>query len=362
MKYDYLIVGIGFAGTTLGRKLAEAGKKVLLIDRRGHIGGNSYDYYDNSGILVHKYGPHYFRTNDKEVWQFLSRFTEWRYYQYIVKAYVDGQLFDFPINLNTINQFYGTNFSLTEAKEFIEKIREKIDNPKNTEERVTAKIGKDIYEKFFKNYTIKQWDIDPKDLDASVAARIPIRFNKDSRYFDSFYQAMPKHGYHKLFENMLSHSNIEVKLNVDFLKNKNEFDYENLIYTGCMDEFFDYKFGLLPYRSLRFEFETFNQEYYQDYLQINYPNEYDFTRIVEIKHATGQKIDKTTIVYEYPMAEGDPYYPIPRKENEELYQKYKAEAEKIKNAFFVGRLVQYKYLDMDQVVRESLNLYYKLEG
>jgi UDP-galactopyranose mutase len=357
MKYDYLIVGAGFAGATIARKLAEENKHVLIIDRRDHIGGNSYDYYDKAGILVHKYGPHYFRTNDSEVWDFLSRFTEWRYYQYIVKSFVDGQLFDFPINLNTINQFYGTNFSSVEAKEFIEKVKIKIAIPKNSEEQIVSQVGQDIYEKFFKNYTIKQWKTDPKKLDASITARIPIRFNKDPRYFSSIYQAMPKNGYHKLFENLLNHNNIDIKLNNEFTKDKSNFDYEKLIFTGCIDEFFNYKFGKLGYISLKFEFETFDKELYQNYSQINYPNEYDFTRIVEIKHATGQKINKTTIVREYPKENGDPYYPILNNENAILYEKYLVESQMLKNIYFVGRLAQFKYLNMDQTVREALSLF-----
>lgn len=360
MKYDYLIVGTGFAGATLARKLAENNKKICIIDRRDHIGGNSFDYYDNSGVLVHKYGPHYFRTDDKIIWDFLSKFTEWRYYQYVVKSFVDGQLFDLPINLNTINQFYNTNFSSFEAKEFLEKIKVKIDGPKNSEEQVISQVGQDIYEKFFKNYTIKQWKTDPKNLDTSITARIPIRFNKDPRYFSSFYQAMPKNGYHKIFDNLLNHKNITIKLKTDF-KNINNIIYDKLIYTGCIDEFFDYKHGNLGYRSLRFEFETFNQEYYQDYSQINYPNEYDFTRIVEIKHATGQKIKNTTIVREYPEESGDPYYPILTKDNMAIYEKYLNESQKISNVYFVGRLAQFKYLNMDQAIKEALNLFEKLK-
>ncbi|MBF0563672.1 MAG: UDP-galactopyranose mutase [Nitrospirae bacterium] len=361
MGYDYLIVGCGFAGAVSARCLADRGRKVLIMERRSHIGGNSYDFYNSFDILVHKYGPHYFRTNDKDVWQFLSGFTEWRYCQYVIKSCVDGQLFDFPVNLNTINQFYGTRFSSMEAKEFIEKLRVKIDRPRNSKEQVISIIGENIYNAFFKNYTIKQWGVDPSNLDASVTARIPVRFNKDPRYFESIYQAMPKEGYSKLFENMLDHPDISLMLNTDYHKDKDGINYTKLIYTGCIDEYFDFQFGKLPYRSLRFEFENYEQEYYQEYSQINYPNEYDFTRVVEIKHVTGQKISKTTIVREYPESEGEPYYPIPMMKNEQLYLKYKNEADKLRDTYFIGRLAQYKYLNMDQVVKESIDLINKLE-
>lgn len=358
VKFDYLIVGAGFAGATLARKLAEHKKRVLIIDRRDHIGGNSYDYYDKHGVLVHKYGPHYFRTDIEDVWKFLSKFTKWRPWRYIVKACVGGKLYDMPINLNTINKFYKKDFNSREAEDFIKRItKNKKQIPKNSEEQVILKIGKDIYDKFFKNYTMKQWGIHPRKLDASVTARIPIRFNTDERYFESKHQAMPLKGYCKLFKGILSHHNIEVRLKTDFFKNKNKLQYDNLIYTGCIDEFFNYKYGKLPYRSLKFKHKSLNQEFYQEYSQINYPNDYKYTRIVEIKHATGQKIKNTTIVKEYPMVKGDPYYPIPMKRNEKLYAKYKEEADKLKNIYFVGRLAQYKYLNMDQVIKEAINLF-----
>ncbi len=357
-RCDYLIVGAGFSGAVLAQKLAEEkNRKVIVIDKRQHIGGNSYDYYNEHGVLVHKYGPHYFRTDDSEVWEFLSKFTEWRHYQYVIKVYTDAQLFDFPINLNTINQFYGKSFDSKEAREFMETVREKIDNPANAEEQVLSQVGRDLYDKFFKNYTIKQWGLDPKELDASVTARIPIRFNRDPRYFDSYYQVMPRYGYHKLFENMFDHPNIVVKLGVDFFEHKEAFEYETLIYTGCIDEFFEYKYGKLSYRSLRFEFETLEQEYYQQYPQINYPNEYNFTRIVEIKHATGQRIGRTTIVREYSQDCGEPFYPIPKKDNLVLYEKYKEETKKYESIIFIGRLAQYRYLNMDQIVKNALRLF-----
>ena len=354
-KYNFLIVGAGLTGSVLAERLASIGKKVLVIDRRNHIGGNCYDYYDKDGILVHKYGPHFFHTNDKEAWEYLSNFTEWIHFPLRVKSFVDGQLFDLPINLNTINHLYHLNLSSQEMGLFLDKIKKKIDIPKNAEEQVVSRVGWDIYNKFFKNYTIKQWGIPPKDLDASVTARIPIRYNKDDRYFSDKYQGIPKKGYYKMFENIINHKNIELRLSSNYREIKNKVIYQNLIYTGCIDEFFNYKFGKLPYRSLRFEFETLNKKFYQDYCTVNYPNDYDFTRIVELKHATGQKVKKTTIVKEYPISKGEPFYPIPRKENETLYKKYAQEVEKFNNIYFIGRLAQYKYYNMDQVVREALN-------
>jgi len=355
-KYDFLIVGAGLAGSVLAERLVSIGEKILVIDRRSHIGGNCHDYYDEAGVLVHKYGPHFFHTNDEEVWKYLSNFTEWIYFPLRVKSFVDGQLFDLPINLNTVNHLYNLNLSSREMKLFLDKIKEKIDNPKNAEEQVVSRVGWDIYNKFFKNYTIKQWGIHPKDLDASVTARIPIRYNRDDRYFSDKFQGIPKKGYYKMFENIINHKNIELRLNSDYREIKSKVVYQNLIYTGCIDEFFNYKFGKLPYRSLWFEFKTLNRNFYQNYCTVNYPNDYDFTRIVELKHATGQKVNKTTIIKEYPISRGEPFYPVPRKQNERLYKKYAREADKLKNTYFVGRLAQYKYYNMDQVVREALNL------
>lgn len=357
MSYDYLIIGAGFAGSTTARVLAEKGFKVLIIERRNHIGGNSFDYFDTNGVLIHKYGPHYFRTNSEEVFAFLSRFTAWRNWEYIVKACVNDKLYDLPINLNTINKFFNKNFSSEEAQKFIENKKVKIKNPQNAEEQVVSQIGYEIYDNFFKEYTTKQWGIPPHELDKSVTARIPIRFNTDPRYFTDKYQCMPASGYFKLFENLLDHKNIEVKLNEDFSKNKQKYDSKTLVYTGCIDEYYNYIYNKLPYRSLKFEIERLNQEFYQDYSQINYPNNFEYTRIVEIKHATGQKINKTTIIKEYPSAKGDPYYPIPNPKNELHYLKYKELAEKEKNVFFIGRLAQYKYLNMDQVVLNTLNTF-----
>lgn len=355
-KFDYLIVGAGFAGSVLAERLNSIGKKVMVIDKRDHVGGNCYDYYDKSGVLVHKYGPHYFRTNFDEVKDYLSLFTDWRLCEYRIRTSVGGKLYTFPINRNTLNEFFGISLSTEkEVEDFLVSKKEKIEDPKNAEEQVLSLVGKEIYEAFFKNYTKKQWGVESSTLDASVTARIPVRFNDDDRYVSDKFQAMPSGGYHKLFEKMLH--NIEVRLCTDFGDIKNNIFYENLIYTGPIDEFFDYKYGKLPYRSLNFKFENHNKEFYQDWSQINYPNDNDFTRIVEIKHVTGQKIANTTITKEYPVSGGDPFYPIPAKDNFNLYAKYRNDADDLKNVYFVGRLAQYKYLNMDQVVKEALDLF-----
>lgn len=356
MNYDYLIVGAGLSGSVLAERLTSIGEKVLVIDKRSHVGGNCYDYYDEAGVLVHKFGPHYFRTNYEEVEKYLSRFTEWRKYEYRIRSYVNGKLYPIPINRDTLNSFFKINLSTDEeAERFLESKRIKIDKPKNAEEQVLAAVGRELYEAFYKNYTIKQWGVKPTELDASVTARIPVRTNTDDRYFDDRFQAMPLEGYTKLVENLLR--GVEVRLNTDYRRVKDKIKYNKLIYTGPIDEFFDYKYGRLPYRSLRFEFESFDMEFYQDFSQINYPNDYEYTRIVEIKHATGQKIPRTTIVKEYPKSVGEPFYPIPNPRNHELYLKYKEEASKLKNTYFIGRLAEYKYLNMDQVCKNALDLF-----
>lgn len=356
-----MIVGAGFAGSVLAERLKSIGKKVLIVEKRSHAGGNCYDYHDTNGVLIHKYGPHYFRTDYDVVRDYLSKFTEWHPVEYRVKACVNGRLFTIPINRETLNDFFNENLKTErEAEEFLSFKKLKIDLPKNAEEQVLSLAGKEIYDAFFKNYTLKQWGVDPKCLCASVTARIPIRTNRDDRYFTSKFQAIPKHGYHALFSNLLE--NIPILLNTRFESIKDYIQYDKLIYTGLIDEFFNYKFGELPYRSLKFKFEQYNKEFYQKWSQINYPNDYDFTRIVEIKHVTGQNINKTTIVKECPCSEGEPYYPIPVDKNYELYKKYKAEAEKLENIYFIGRLAQYEYLNMDEVVKRALELFEVLKN
>lgn len=353
--YDYMIVGAGFAGSVLAERLARVeNKKVLIIDRRNHIAGNAYDYYDEAGILVHKYGPHIFHTNSKDVFDYLSQFTEWRNYQHRVLASVDGQLLPIPINLNTINKMYGLNLNSDELTDFFKERAEKKKEVLTSEDVVINSIGRELYEKFFKGYTKKQWNLDPSQLSASVIARIPTRTNKDDRYFTDTFQVMPLHGYTKMFEKMLDHPNIHVMLNTDYKDVMGVIPYKKLIFTGPIDEYFDFRFGKLPYRSIEFKFETLDQEKFQETGTINYPNDYGFTRITEFKHLSGQKHHKTSIVYEFPKTDGDPYYPIPRPENASIYKQYHQLALQMKNTYFVGRLATYKYYNMDQVVAQAL--------
>ncbi|MDB5021846.1 MAG: UDP-galactopyranose mutase [Pedobacter sp.] len=359
--YDYLIVGAGFAGCVLAEKLASVtNKKVLIIDKRNHIAGNAYDHYDKAGILVHKYGPHIFHTNSKEVYNYLSQFTEWRNYQHRVLANVDGQLFPIPINLNTINQMYGLNLNSDEVTDFLASKAEKKSEVLTSEDVVVGSVGRELYEKFFKGYTKKQWDLDPSELNASVTARIPTRTNKDNRYFTDTYQVMPLYGYTKMFEKMLDHPNINIMLNTNYKDVMTEINYRKLIFTGPVDEYFDFQYGKLPYRSLEFKFETLDQEKFQETGTINYPNDYAFTRITEFKYLSGQKHEKTSLVYEFPKSEGDPYYPIPKPENAELYKKYQDLAAQLENVHFVGRLATYKYYNMDQVVAQALTTFKKI--
>ena len=361
--FDYLIVGAGFAGSVLAERLARgSGKKVLLVDRRPHIGGNAFDHYDDAGVLVHKYGPHIFHTNSKEVFEYLSTYTRWRPYEHRVRASVDGQLVPMPINLDTINQLYGLKLTSMQVEDFFASVAEPRETVRTSEDVVVGRVGRELYEKFFRNYTRKQWGLDPSQLDAMVTARVPVRTNRDDRYFSDTYQAMPLRGYTRMFENLLDHENIKILLNTDYREVEKLIPYDKMIYTGPVDEFFEYRYGKLPYRSLKFEFETVNQEWVQPVAVINYPNEHLYTRVTEFKHLTGQEHPKSSLVYEYPMAEGDPYYPVPRPENNELYKKYQALAEERSDVHFVGRLATYKYYNMDQVVAQALSVYARIIG
>jgi len=358
-----MIVGAGFAGSVAAERLAAGfGKKVLLVDKRPHIGGNAYDHHDEHGILVHRYGPHIFHTNSREVFDYLSRFTEWRQYQHRVLACVDGQLLPIPINLDTVNRLYGLSLTSFELEKFFASVAEPVAVPRTSEEVIVGKVGRELYEKFFRKYTLKQWGLDPSELDAQVTARVPVRTNRDDRYFTDTYQAMPRHGFTRMFERMLDHPNIHVLLNTDYRDIEGIIPYREMIYTGPVDEYFDFRFGKLPYRCLEFKFETHDRAQLQPVAVVNYPNEYAYTRVTEFKHLTGQDHARTTLVYEYPCDEGDPYYPVPRPENAELYRRYQALAESTRGVHFVGRLATYKYYNMDQVVAQSLALCARLMG
>jgi UDP-galactopyranose mutase len=360
--YDYLIVGAGYAGSVLAERLArDAGKKVLLVDRRPHVAGNAYDHPDAAGVLVHKYGPHIFHTNSREIFDYLSQFTEWRPYEHRVRAMVDGQLLPIPINLDTINRLYGLNLDTAGLEAFFAKVRENVPQIRTSEDVVLAAVGRELYEKFFRGYTRKQWGLDPSELSSQVTARIPTRTNRDDRYFTDAHQSMPLHGFTRMFENMLDHDNITIQLGTDYREVKDSVPYREMIYTGPIDEFFDFRYGVLPYRSLEFRHETHDMEVFQDAPVVNYPDpNVPHTRITEFKYLTGQQHPKTSIVYEYPRAEGDPYYPIPRPQNAEINAKYQALVNDTPGLYFVGRLASYKYYNMDQVVGAALTLYSKI--
>jgi UDP-galactopyranose mutase len=356
--FDYLIVGAGFAGSVLAERLAsQEDKKVLVVDVRNHIGGNAYDFYNADGILIHKYGPHIFHTNSARVFDYLSQFTDWRPYQHRVKASVDGKLLPIPINLDTVNALYGLSLTSFELEDFFKSVAEPREVTRTSEDVVVGIVGRELYEKFFRGYTRKQWGLDPSELDAGVTARVPTRTNRDDRYFTDTYQAMPLHGYTRMFERMLDHPNIKLMLNTDYREINGFIPYRELIYSGPIDEYFDFRYGTLPYRSLEFRFETHDMPEYQPVPVVNYPNDYAYTRITEFKYLTGQEHAKTTIVYEHPTAEGDPYYPVPRPENAQLYKRYKTLADSTPHTHFVGRLATYKYYNMDQVVAQALATY-----
>src|SRR5215212_6237902 len=311
--FDFLVVGAGFAGAVLAERLAsQAGKRVLIVDRRTHIAGNAHDTYDDAGVLIHTYGPHIFHTSSQRIFEYLSQFTRWRPYQHRVRASVDGQLVPLPINLDTINQLYGLQLSAFEAADFFKRLAEPRDAIRTSEDVVVSSVGRELYEKFFKHYTRKQWGLDPSELDASVIARVPTRTNRDDRYFTDTYQAMPLHGYTRMFERMLSHPNIKIMLNVDYRELRGIIPFGEMIYTGPIDEYFNFQYGKLPYRSIRFEHVTLDKAWHQSVGVVNFPQTNDYTRVTEYKHLTGQEHEKTALTYEYPSAEGDPYYPIPK--------------------------------------------------
>lgn len=354
---DTLIVGAGFAGATCARLLAEAGQRVLLIDKRTHPGGNAFDRRDAHGLLVHEYGPHIFHTNSEKVWAFLSRFTAWRPYEHRVLAAVDGQLLPIPINRSTINRLYGLQLDEAGVAAFFERVRTPREPLRTSEDVVLNSVGPELCDKFFRGYTRKQWGRGLEELSAGVAARIPTRTNDDDRYFTDRFQAMPADGYTRMFERMLQHPNIELRLGCDFQSLCGSVARRRTIYTGPIDEYFSYRLGRLPYRSLRFEHEHLaDTPRLQPVGTVNYPNDHAFTRITEFKHLTGETHPGTSVVREFPCDGGDPYYPVPAAQNEALYKRYEALAENEANTHFIGRLAQYRYYNMDQVVAAALQL------
>lgn len=366
-QIDILIIGAGISGSVLAERYASIGKKVLIIEKRNHIAGNCYDYRDENGILVSKYGAHLFHTNDEEVWKYVNQFSDWYPWEHKVVARVGDKTVPIPVNITTVNTLFNTHITNEEEmKTWLEEHRSPIAKPSNGEEAVLSRVGPILYEKMFRHYTKKQWDKYPSELDASVLDRIPVRTNYDDRYFSDTYQALPKGGYTQLFEKILNHPNIEVLLETDYFDVKDEYsNYEKLFYTGPVDRFFEFKHSLLEkleYRSINFVSETIDAQFFQENSVVNYPGtEVDFTRIVEYKHFGNQKSDKTTIVKEFTVDEGDPYYPVPNPRNQEIYARYKAEADKLTDVYFVGRLANYKYFNMDQAFKNALDLFDQLE-
>jgi UDP-galactopyranose mutase len=359
-RYDTLVVGAGYAGTIMAEQLAtRCGQRVLVIDRRDHIAGNAYDYYDEHGVLVHKYGPHIFHTNSEKVVNYLSRFTDWIPYEHRVLAHVDGLDLPMPINRTTVNRLYGLELSTdAEVEQFLAERAEHVEYIRNSEDVVVAKVGRELYEKFFRGYTIKQWQRDPSELAASVCARIPIRTNEDDRYFTDSFQNMPADGYTAMFEQMLDQPGIEVSVSTDYYDVADEIEHDHLVWTGPIDRFFDNRFGALPYRSLEFELRnepTPDADLLFPAGQMNEPSkDVPYTRRTEFRHLTGQKHDSSTYAIEYPRSDGAPYYPIPNDETRELYRQYEALGAELPDVTFVGRLARYQYLNMDQVVGQAL--------
>ncbi|MCP5048573.1 MAG: UDP-galactopyranose mutase [bacterium] len=360
MRVDYLIAGAGFSGCTLAERLAnELNKKVLIVEKRDHIGGNAYDCFNDDGIRIQVYGPHIFHTKIKRVWDYLNRFTTFNNYVHRVLSHLKEMEVYFPINLDTMEKITGHPFTPESLKDYFEKKRIPMDEKdiKNSRDVVMSQVGEEVYELFVKHYTKKQWGIYPEELDPQVLRRIPVRYNRDTRYFDDPWQGIPTHGYTKIFENMVKSDNIHILLNTDYRDVLDSVTFDKLIYTGPVDDYFDYIYGKLPYRTMRFEFETLDMERFQAAAVVNYPRDNEFTRITESKHFYFQEHPQTTICYEYSQSHGDPYYPVPRAENRGLYEQYKAAVDKLKNTYFIGRLAQYKYINMDQAVNNALELF-----
>ncbi len=364
-RYDYLIVGCGFAGSVLAERLAnEHDARILMIDKRDHVGGNAYDERNADGILYHKYGPHIFHTNSDEIFAYLSRFTKWRPYEHKVLACVRDQLVPIPINRTTLNRLFDAGLETDEeAAAFLAARAEPVADIQTSEDVVINAVGRELYELFFRGYTRKQWGLDPSELDKQVTSRIPTRTNTDDRYFGDKHQAMPADGYTEMFARMLDHPNITIALGTDYRDVRDEVDAAHTIYTGPVDEYFDWRFGKLPYRSLRFVHSTIDKQQFQPVAVVNYPSEeVPYTRISEYKHLTGQEHRRTSITLEYPSTEGDPYYPIPRPENQALYKKYEALADSTPGVTFVGRLATYRYYNMDQIDGQALATFRRLDA
>jgi UDP-galactopyranose mutase len=361
MQYNFLVVGAGFAGAVCAQQLAEAGKTVLIVDKRPHIGGNAYDCYDPAGVLIHPYGPHIFHTNSKRIFEYLSRFTAWRFYEHRVLALVNSKLVPVPINLTTLRLLYGVASEM-DAQRHLESVRCQVPQIESSEDLVLSSVGHDLCEKIFRGYTLKHWGLDLSQLPASVAARIPTRTNDDDRYFTDTHQFMPANGYASMFDKMLESPRIDMRLSSSFDEIKSHCRFDKLIYTGPIDEYYNYRFGRLPYRSVRFEHEHLPMCKFQPVGTVNYPNDYGYTRITEFKYLTGQQTEGTSIVREYPKAGGDPFYPVPGKTNEQIYLQYQALVKAERNVCFVGRLAQYRYYNMDQVVGAALKAAKNLLG
>ncbi len=378
--FDYIVVGAGFAGAVFARELADSGKKVLLVEKRKHIGGNCYDHFDDNGILIHKYGPHLLHTSNAKVFNYLGRFTQWIDYQHRVIADVDGHKIPLPFNLNSLRILFPEKLADSIEERLISEFGLNVKVPilelKKTDDKDLKYLADFVYEKVFVNYTVKQWGCKPEEIAPEVMARVPVFVSRDDRYFQDQYQAVPKYGYTRLFENLLDHSAIHLLLNTDYKDiltveldtgEINLFDNSfkgELIFTGMIDELLGFRFGELPYRSLQFDFEHLNREFFQDASVVNYPNNYDFTRITEFKRISGQQTTGTTILREYPtaydrvdMKKNIPCYPIFQDQNIDLYKKYEAVSEKLSNITLVGRLAEYRYYDMDDIVERALDVF-----